>query len=254
MRRTRRDHCLRTLAEAPAPTSRLVCVPHSGGSVAAYGAWAAALPPTVEMLAVQYPGHGDRFSEPLSTDVRALSSELSSELLRLDTLPTVLFGHSLGALVAYESALTSTALGSPPSGLLVSSCPPPGKAVRALPGPLTDTELWSLIRSLGGVDAAAADDAELADVLLPVLRADIAAHENYRPEARTATLACPIRCYHGIQDPLVDGALLGDWASRTTGPFTLAEREGHHFHVFQHTESLLADIVSFLGTDSLTRS
>ncbi|GAA1926079.1 thioesterase II family protein [Streptantibioticus ferralitis] len=258
MLRTRRDHCLRTLAQAPAPTARLVCLPHSGGTMVGYGTWATGLPPTIELLAAQYPGHGDRFSEPLSADVRALSSELASELLRLRPLPTVLFGHSLGALVAYETALTLSALGRPPSGLLASSCPPPGTAGRVCAELLSDGELWSLICSLGDVDAAVADDSELAEALLPVLRADITAHEHYRPEPGAIPLSCPVRCYHGVHDPLVDGDVLAGWASVTTGPFSLLEREGHHFHPFQDAEPLLADVVAALDTaldtDSLTRS
>ncbi|MEU6919530.1 thioesterase II family protein [Streptomyces olindensis] len=254
MLRSGRDHCLRTLAQAPAPTTRLVCLPHSGGTAAVYRAWAAGLPPAVELLAAQYPGHGDRFGEPLSAEVRALSSELASELLRLRPLPTVLFGHSLGALVAYETALTLSALGRPPSGLLASSCPPPGTVSRVLAGTLSDGELWSLTHSLGGADPAMADDAELAEALLPVLRADITAHEHYRPESPATPLSCPVRCYHGVQDPLVDGASLAGWASVTTGPFSLLERDGHHFHPFQDTERLLTDILAFLDTDSLTRS
>jgi surfactin synthase thioesterase subunit len=212
----------------------------------------------VELLAVQYPGHGDRFGEPLSADVRALSSELSSELLRLPPLPTVLFGHSLGALVAYETSLTLDTLGRGPLGLLTSSCPPPGAVGQVRAGQLSDGELWHLIGSLGGVDPDIADEPELMDVLLPVLRTDITAHEEYRPEPGTTPLPCPVRCYHGISDPLVDAVLLAGWASVTTGPFSLLERKGHHFHLFQNAEDLLADITAFLDTalhpDSLTRS
>lgn len=258
MLRTRRDHCLRTLVQAPTPIARIVCLPHSGGTAAGYGAWAAGIPATVELLAAQYPGHGDRFAEPLSTDVRALSSELSSELLRLPPLPTVLFGHSLGALVAYETALTLGTLGRAPRGLLASSCPAPGAQGRIRARGLSDGELWSLIGSLGGIDPAVAHEPELVEVLLPVLRADITAHEGYRPEPGAAPLSCPVRCYHGIRDPLVDATLLAGWASVTTGSFSLLEREGHHFHPFQNAEHLLADITGFLDStlhpDSLTRS
>ncbi|GHH10548.1 thioesterase II family protein [Streptomyces rubradiris] len=254
----RRDHCLRTLVQASAPTARIVCLPHSGGTAAGYGAWAAGVPAGVELLAAQYPGHGDRFGEPLSTDVRTLGAELASALLRLPPLPTVLFGHSLGALVAYETALTLGTLGRAPSGLLVSSCPAPGTRGRIRARGVSDGELWSLIRSLGGIDPAVADEPELVEVLLPVLRADITAHEEYRPEPATTPLSCPLRCYHGIRDPLVDTTLLSGWASVTTGPFSLREREGHHFHPFQDAEHLLADITAFLDTalhpDSLTRS
>ncbi|WP_416873236.1 thioesterase II family protein [Kitasatospora sp. SC0581] len=246
MLRTRRDHCLRTLVRAPAATARLVCLPHSGGSAAGYGPWSTALPPTVELLAVQYPGHGDRFGEPPSTDVRALSAELASELLRLPPLPTVLFGHSLGALVGYETAVTLGTLGRPPAGLLASSCPPPGRAGRIRAGGLSDEVLWSLIRSLGGIDPDLPEEPEVAEAVLPVLRADLTAHEQYRVEPRTAPLACPVRCHHGTLDPLVDRALVAEWAAVTTGPFSLLEREGHHFHLFQHPEGVLADLAAFL--------
>lgn len=258
MPRTRRDHCLRTLAQASAPIARVVCLPHSGGTTAGYEAWAAGLPPGVELLAGQYPGHGDRFDEPLSTDVRALSSELSSELLRLKPLPTVLFGHSLGALVAYETALTLRTLDRAPCGLLASSCPAPGAHGRVRAGLLSDDELWSLISSLGGIDPVVAREPALVEALLPVLRTDITAHEDYRPEPGAVSLSCPVRCYHGTLDPLVDTTLLTGWASVTTGPFSLLEREGDHFHPFQSAEHLLADITAFLDTalhtDSLTRS
>lgn len=244
---TRRDHFLRTLAQVPTPTARLVCLPPSGGTTANYGTWATGLPLTVELLGAQYPGHGDRFGETLSADVRALSSELTSELLRLPSLPTVLFGHSLGALVAYEAALTLSSLRRPPSGLLASSCPPPGATGEVRASLLSDSELWATLPTLGGAGSDVTDNPELMEALLPVLRADVTAHENYQPEAQALSLSCPVRCYHGEQDPLVDRAALAGWASVTTGIFSLLEREGHHFHLFQDTESFLSDIVTFLS-------
>jgi pyochelin biosynthetic protein PchC len=226
------------LSDAPSPIARLVCLPYSGGNAESYGAWDTALLPAVEVLAAQYPGHGDRYREPPLTDVRAMSAEIVAELRQLPGLPTVLFGHSLGAVVAYE-----TATAFPVSGLLVSSCPPPGVAART---PGSDAELWSEICRLGGVDTELVANTELAESVLPLLRADITAHERYRPDPGAAALSCPVRCYHGANDPLI-GADLTAWASVTTGPFNVVERPGHHFHAFRTAEPLLADILAFLS-------
>ncbi|MFI1378413.1 thioesterase II family protein [Embleya sp. NPDC020886] len=262
---TRRNYCLRTLTDAPVtpaapqPVARLVCLPHSGGTAAAYAPWAASLRPDIELLAVQYPGHGDRFGEPAPDDVRTLSAELDAELSRLDPLPTFLFGHSLGALVAYESALALAADGRPLHGLLVSGCLPPSRQGGGRTHLCPDEELWSVVCRMGGVDPEIADNPDLAQVLLPVLRADITAHERYRPAARATPLRCPVRCHHGAQDPLVDGTGLAGWDAVGTGTFSLLERPGGHFHPFRDPAGLVAEILAFIDaaldfSDSRTRS
>src|ERR1044071_8182627 len=95
---------VRSLVAGSDPTVRLVCFPHSGGSATAFGDGAAAIPPDVELVAVQYLGRGDRLVDPLVADVVAMAGHVAEELLRLPSRDHVLFGHSLGAVVAYETA------------------------------------------------------------------------------------------------------------------------------------------------------
>jgi pyochelin biosynthetic protein PchC len=235
---------LRPLNDAPFQVLRLVCFPHSGGSAASYASWTTAVGPRVHLLAVQYPGRDDRFGEPPAAGVRERATSVAVELAQHEFLPTALFGHSLGALVAYETALALRDGGREPQCLAVSSSAPPRHAAGGRVRLADDAELWATVRGLGGIEPELVEDDELADLLLPCLRADIAANETYRPRPDAMPLSCPVRCYYGADDPLVDESRLGEWAAVSTGDFALRIRPGGHFHIFHETENLVADIMA----------
>ncbi|XTZ13626.1 thioesterase II family protein [Micromonospora echinospora] len=232
------------LAGRTAPAARLVCFPHSGGSATAFGDWAAVLPPGVELVAVQYPGRGDRFVEDLVDDVAQMASHVVAELLGMTASNTVLFGHSLGATVAYESALLLRDIGEQPAKLCVSACLPPGHMADRDVHLAPDEEFWATLCSLGGIEPAVAENTELRDVLLPTLRSDLRAHATYRPGTATKPLSCPLSCYHGAGDPLVDERVLPQWATVTSGAFDLKVRPGGHFHLTTDPGALISDILS----------
>ncbi|MEV5126662.1 alpha/beta fold hydrolase [Streptomyces decoyicus] len=254
--RARRGHSrtwVRTLRAAARPLARLVCFPHSGGSTASYVHWAAALPPAVELLAVQYPGRGDRFAEEPGS-VRLMAAAVAAELAGTSgnitaPAPLALFGHSLGALVAYETALALRDAGREPAHLLVSGSAAPHDVRGGGLHLAEDTELWETVTGLGGFEAEVADDAELRDLLLPTLRADLTANETYRPHPAAGLLSCPVRCYFGRRDPLVDGARLAGWGYVTDGPFTLIPRPGGHFYADDGTGTagLVPDVLAALS-------
>ncbi|WP_329791958.1 thioesterase domain-containing protein [Lentzea sp. DG1S-22] len=225
------------------PDVRVVCFPHSGGSARSFAAWAEYVPPHTELVGVQYPGRGDRFAEAPAHDVRQMAAGIATELLRGDTGKLVFFGHSLGALVAYETAVMLRDAGAPPQLLMVSGSPAPHRAGGGTTHQLDDEALWATVCALGGVEPAVADDPELRDILLPTLRADIRASELYAPKAVTPALSCPIRCYHGVGDPLVDRAELGQWSAYTTARFSVRSRDGAHFHVWVDPAELVADVL-----------
>jgi len=240
MRRMRERGWIRTLATAEAPAIRLVCFAHSGGSATAFNRWAPALPPGVELLAVQYPGRSDRIAEPLVDDVVEMAAHVAAELGGGDQ---VLFGHSLGALVAYETALLLRDQGREPSLLCLSSCLPPGQMTNREIHAAPDEEFWAELRALGGIDPGIAEDVELRELVAPAIRSDLRAHATYRPRGEVKPLSCPVRCYHGVGDPLVDERRLPEWAAITTGEFTLRTRPGGHFHVAEDVPGLIADIL-----------
>jgi pyochelin biosynthesis protein PchC len=244
MSRPREQGWTRSLVRAGAPAVRLVCFPHSGGSATAFSDWVAAVPPGVELVAVQYPGRGDRFVEDLVDDVAQMASHVVSELMELPGSRTVLFGHSLGATVAYEAALLLRDIGEEPAKLCVSACLPPGHMADRDVHLAPDDEFWATLCTLGGIEPAIAENAELRELLLPTLRSDLRAHATYRPGPGTKPLSCPLSCYHGAGDPLVDERLLMPWAAVTAGTFELRVRPGGHFHVAVDPVSLIADVLS----------
>ncbi|WBQ07893.1 thioesterase II family protein [Kribbella sp. CA-293567] len=235
------------------PAVRLVCFPHAGGSAASYAGFAGELPARAELAVAQYPGRGDRFVEPAVEDVRRMAAQVSAELLTLEPTATVLFGHSLGALVAYETALVLQRSGVRPERLVVSASPPPRLAGGGDTHLRDDDELWSIVCGFGGVEPEIAADADLRSILLPTLRSDVRANELYEPPAQPIALDCPVVCYHGIGDPLVDEAQLAEWGEVSTGSFSVRRRAGGHFHVFHEVGELIEDIFADVPIDALRR-
>ncbi|MFI8323774.1 thioesterase II family protein [Streptomyces sp. NPDC085529] len=237
---------VRVISGAERPTARLVCFPYSGGTAAAYREWSAALPAGVELLAVQYPGQADRIREAPADSVTAIASSVAAELSRREPVRCVLYGHSLGALAAYETARRLQADGRPAHGLVVSGSLAPGQAHGGRLHRTDDTELWSTLRDFGGIDPSIADDLELRELLLPPLRAYIGLTETYRPPTRPEPLDCPVHCHYNTEDPLVDAARVAPWTAVTTGPTSVRARPGSHFGVLLEPTELLADITGVL--------
>ncbi|MFD7305503.1 thioesterase II family protein [Streptomyces pharetrae] len=244
---------VRVIGEVAHPAGRLVCFPHSGGTAAAYRAWPPALPGNWELLAVQYPGHADRFAEAPANSVAEMASAVAGELLRGDPVPCSLFGHSLGALVAYETARVLQDHGRPAHRLFVSGAPAPWRAGGGTTHRATDDELWAVLRELGGIDPAVADDPELRELLLPVVRADITLNETYRPAPHPEPLRCPVRCYYNTEDPLVDEERVAGWAEAGTGRFSVRPQPGGHFRLLSDPAELITDLVAALAESEAVR-
>jgi pyochelin biosynthetic protein PchC len=246
---------IRALSRVADPATRLVCLPHSGGSVDTYRSWSAAMPSDTELLAVQYPGRSDQLPGARPGGIAEMGTHLAAELLRRgadDRTGHALFGHGLGALVAYETALAMHDRGTPPIALLLSGSAAPGDPHDDLPDRSTgDRELWAAMCALGGIDPAIAENAGLRELLLPALRSDMHAARTYRPSPGARLLPCPVRCYYSSGDPLTQGADMTAWAARTTGPFSMKERLGGHFHLWTDTAGLVRDILSTLPRRAL---
>ncbi|MFG2292830.1 thioesterase II family protein [Streptomyces sp. NPDC048603] len=245
--RTRDRGWLRALNTVESPAGRLVCLPYSGGSAATYRAWPSAVPADLSLLAVQYPGHADRLAEPLAGSVAELGAGVAADLLRLDPAPCALFGHSLGALVAYEAARVLQEHGRPVRALFPSGAPAPSQHRGGITHEAGEEELWGALCDLGGMDPAVARDSELRDLMLPVLRADIALSLAYRPAPDAVPLGCEVRCHYNTGDPLVDGPRIDAWAEVGTGPFSVRAWPGGHFRLFSDPAALIGDIVEVLA-------
>ncbi len=206
---------------------RLVCLPYAGGAASLYRDWPAR-PPDVDLVAPQLPGREERFGEPVPTELTALVDDLLPTVAALGP-PVVLFGHSMGALVAYELARRLTGDGFPPATLVVSAHPAPHLPQRHPPlHRLPDAAFVDQLRRLGGTPSGVFEEPELVELLLPALRADFTATETYRspPGPR---LGCRILAVGGRDDPRVEAGELDAWRAHTSGPFTQLQLPGDHF-------------------------
>jgi surfactin synthase thioesterase subunit len=208
---------------------RLLCLPHAGGSAVAFHPWRGRFATAARVTPVELPGHGTRRREPLLHEPGALLDVLTAELAAAADGPYVLFGHSFGALVAFELAhrLAATAAG-PPLALVVSGRNAPAVAhpLAALHDAPTPALLHGL-RALQGTLPAVEQSPELLEVFLPPLRADLRMTETYRrPEL--PPLSCPVQVVAGDLDPVVDDAGLAAWQDETTGPCRVRRVRGGH--------------------------
>ncbi|MEY9840335.1 thioesterase II family protein [Streptacidiphilus sp. EB103A] len=225
-----------------APT--LVCFPHAGGSASYFRPWSEALAPRVQALAVQYPGRQDRLHHPRLTSVADFADEAFIALEPLMDRPLALFGHSMGAMIAFELGLRMRSrLGMEPSALFVSArrAPSAGKpdgAVHLLP----DDQLVTHLHHLSGTDSRILDDESVLRMILPPMRSDYQAIETYlyRPGP---PLGCPVVVLVGDDDGTITPSEARSWEAHTTGPFALHVFSGGHFYLAEHQQAL-ADLVT----------
>lgn len=227
---------------------RLICLPHAGGGASFFRDWPDLLPADVELLAVRYPGREDRFAEPCVDDMDTLADLITAAVAPLFTAPVAMFGHSMGASVAYEVARRlHTRHGVDPTVLLLSSREAPHVVWSRGLHTGTDAQLLDGVRALGEVDPEAWEHPELRELMLPVLRADYRLIERYRL-AEPVVLPTPIVAYVAVSDTgcAVDGAR--EWSQYTSISFQTRLFPGDHFYLVPQRAALLADVVTRLRT------
>ncbi|MER5518452.1 alpha/beta fold hydrolase [Streptomyces sp. NPDC002763] len=229
----------------PGAQARLVCFAHAGGSAAAFHSWT--MGPDVEVVGVQYPGRADRFREPFPESLERLGREVGEAIATLDERPTALFGHSLGALVAYEAARYLEEIGQAPVHLFASACRSPQTAESRPPiAALDDETLAAELMKMGGTDALVLEDLELRDLVLPYTRADFTLLEAYAPSAEPLAVT-PVLALSAIADPYATGAEMAGWSEATQAGFRMERFAGDHFYLVPRQEEVLAMLRVALG-------
>ncbi|MEU4834210.1 alpha/beta fold hydrolase [Streptosporangium sp. NPDC023615] len=233
---------LRCAVRRPAAAARLFCFTHAGGSAVAYREWHALLPATVELHATQLPGRADRFAQAPPESMEALVDALTEAMLPLLDRRFALFGHSMGATVAYEVTRRLEARGLAPARLFVSgsTAPHDRRDTRAL-STYDDDALVAELSKLGGTEVEILAHEAMREIVLPYVRADFRLLEAYRhrpgPPLRT-----PISVLVGDADPVVTPEQAKAWEARTFSEFSLKVFPGDHFYLQPHRAAVVGEV------------
>lgn len=232
------DGWLHRRTPRPGARVRLVCFPHAGGSAGFFGSWSTKLSSGIDVVAVQYPGRADRLAEPPLTSMPRLAAEIAGALEPLADRPIVLFGHSLGALVAYEVARELVRRDVRPARLVVSGRRAPLDAPGGTKHLLSDDELVAELVRLGGTEPGLLDGEDARSVFLPAIRADFRLAENYR-RLPGREPSCPLTVLLGAEDTEVDVRRAERWAEHATAGFSVHELSGGHFYLVPQEKAVL---------------
>jgi surfactin synthase thioesterase subunit len=242
-----RDGALRRFVPRPDAALRLFCFPHGGGGASAYADWAAALPPTIEPVAMQYPGREDRMGEPVPADMDELADGLAAAIAPLTGGAYALFGHSMGATVAYEVAQRLRAGGArPPAHLVASAREAPHDEQGGDVHRGDDEDLYAELLRLGATPPEVLRDPELRKMIFSYVRADYRIIETYRAR-RLAPLDCPVTVFLGDRDPDLTAAEAMGWRRATRARTELRLFSGDHFYLVPRRAAVLAALRQILA-------
>ena len=233
---------------------RLFCFPYAGGGAGEFRYWSETLGPEVEVCPVQLPGRENRLSEKAFDDLPPLLDAVIDAFAAHWRTPFAVFGHSMGALVAFELAreLRRRQRPLPVHLFLAGRSSPrysdPARALHSLPEP----DFIERLRELNGTPEDILRDAEMREIFFPTLRADFALCEGYRYREEPP-LECPITVFGGSRDEERTPELLQEWRKEASGPFALHMCPGDHFFIRTSRPFVLATVARELATASLTR-
>jgi len=219
-----------SLEMPPGAARRLFCFPHAGGGTAMYARWAGRLPREVAVCPVRLPGREIRAAEAPFESMGALVEALGEAIMPYTGVPFAFFGHSMGAVVAFELARWLRRQSRQPLALIVSAARAPQFRRGHVPPPdPADEQFLAELRRLQGMPEEVLEREDLLAMVLPALRGDAALYRRYVYDEE-APLACPIHAFGGEADPNVTRRHLEAWAEQTTAGFSLRLLPGGHFY------------------------
>ena len=229
---------------------RLFCFPHAGGGASVFADWQAGLGPRIAVLPVQLPGRERRVHEPRFSDMGALVADLDRQLDPYLDEPCVFYGHSMGALVAWNLMVWRADAGRRmPDALMVGACNPPhlppvSKGTRGM----SRDRLIQWLLDMGGISAMVLKYPDWVDAAISLLRDDLKLCDSHDVARflNTPPLPVPIHAFAGSDDAAVGADVLAGWARHTSLPSVVRTVPGGHLFFRDSSTEFLAALRSAL--------
>ncbi|MFJ4652794.1 thioesterase II family protein [Nocardia sp. NPDC088792] len=226
------------------PNHKLVCLPFAGSGASFFRN--AQSPAGIDILPIQLPGREERFGDAPSADLHVTVGDIARQV-RAENAPetrVLLFGHSFGAILAFELART---LGDVVDHVFVSGSPDPWNPRAERATGLTDEQFIAQVETFAGYSHPALAHTELRTIILPTLRGDVTMHESYTADA-SAIIEAPITALRGSDDVLVSEQDVLGWSKATTGKFTLQTVPGGHMYLTDRLNETLELVATLANT------
>ncbi|MCW8931893.1 MAG: alpha/beta fold hydrolase [Gammaproteobacteria bacterium] len=225
----------------PEARLRLFCFPYAGGGAHIFFPWQSKLSPWIEVCAIQLPGRGTRYADKPYTHHKQIVTEVLDSMSDYMDKPYAVFGHSMGALLAYELVQEIQNRGlQQASHLFVSGRRAMHIASDAKPiYDLSEEKLISKLRQLNGTPAEVLDNKDLMSLILPVIRADFQLCDTYSHDDDYNKLAINITAFEGDNDHKAQGSHVSAWQELTNGHFESKKLAGDHFFIHSNEHLLL---------------
>ena len=224
---------------------QLFCLPYAGGSANIYSKWIGRSKDSVEVYPIELSGRGRLHRKPLYDSVKDIVDDISERIIEIldKNSDYILFGHSLGGILAYEliSKLLDKGI-KEPFKLFISATKSPNFMDKETTYNMSNTEFRNQISKLGGTPKEVLENDELMDIFTPILRADFKAFETYKMKNNYKKLNCDISLIFGTND-LIGKREIQNWSDYTNGDVSLNEIKGGHFFINTHVDEVL-DIVT----------
>lgn len=218
---------------------RLCCFPYAGGNTQIFNGWQQELGSDVEVVAIELPGRGRRFGEIAISSLDRMSDQLVEEIRHLEDMPLAFFGHSNGALIAFDVARKMQARGMKgPQLLMLSAKKPPHLLSENKMHLLPDDALISELRTYNATPEEVLNTPELMEIFLPVLRADFALSETYHHD-NDYRYSGRMLVFGGDSDRNIGKEDLFGWSEYATGDAPVRLFTGGHFFIHSNRRELL---------------
>ena len=231
----------------PHSSLRLLCFPYAGGSAQIYREWQKGFPSNIEVCAIQLPGRGHRLAEEAFVNAHELVKVAVEDLLPIIDRPFALFGHSMGATIAFEFAhRLREKCGVEPEHLLISSRRAPHLPSDRITYNLPEAEFVAELSQLNGTPREVLEHPELMALLMPLIRSDFQLIQTYEYTPKSP-LSCPLTVIGASDDEEISDDKLEAWREYTTGEFSLQIVPGDHFFINSSRPHLLNWLVRILA-------
>ncbi|UYY98649.1 alpha/beta fold hydrolase [Peribacillus frigoritolerans] len=233
-----RKKWIRKYGDSDTTHERVIFLPHAGGSANFFHELCVDLSSSIECIAIQYPGRQDRFDEKMINSIEEYSDIITEVILGLDDKPTMLFGHSMGSLIAYNM-LVRYESELPFINLLLASAhnPPQNNPKYVDYDSMSNDNIIAYLKRLGGFDDVLLSDPNIIEIILPAVRNDLQAVSKYSNKS-DVKINVPILAIIGDQDRSTDIESTSVWSELTTKEFQIIQLPGGHFYLSNEYKSL----------------